>query len=100
MAPKTVPNRALATVTPFKNAERANRWVRVSVVPEITTVSKPNTNPPSAATIALLIKVPFSFMRSPDVEIEDLNDNPILFAMLQLRRYSRAELRRHGWRPR
>ena len=48
--PRMVPISALATVKPNKLSLRANLARKASVVPEMTAVSKPNNNPPKAAT--------------------------------------------------
>jgi hypothetical protein len=49
-APTMVPINALATVKPKPPSLSSNRSFSFSVVPEITAVSKPNRNPPRAAT--------------------------------------------------
>ena len=48
----------MATVNPRVDSVRRKTDFRASVVPEITTVSNPNSSPPRAATIALPIRVP------------------------------------------
>ena len=50
-----VPTSALATVMPRLQGERCQVFVSAAVVPEITTVSKPNSRPPRAATTVLRI---------------------------------------------
>src|SRR5271168_1468147 len=62
IAPITVPASAEETVTPRDHSERWNSNFNARVAPEITAVSNPKSNPPSAATIALFSKNPFSFM--------------------------------------
>jgi hypothetical protein len=52
----TVPHKAAATVNPFQKGDRLYVAVRPLVVPEITTVSKPNSKPPKAATNVLFAK--------------------------------------------
>ena len=51
--PTIVPISALATVNPSSTGVRPKRSTSISVVPEITTVSKPNRKPASAATSVL-----------------------------------------------
>src|SRR3974390_732449 len=53
IAPMIVPNNALETVSPSVAGVKWNSSVNASVVPEITTVSNPNNNPPNAATTVL-----------------------------------------------
>src|SRR5690242_261004 len=55
MAPITVPHKALDTVQPRAPGERLYTCVSARVAPEMTAVSKPNSRPPSAATIVLLM---------------------------------------------
>src|SRR5579872_3234036 len=55
MATKIVPTSALNTVTPKDCGISCYTRVRARVVPEMTAVSKPNNNPPSAPTM-----VPFT----------------------------------------
>ena len=57
-----VPARALETVTPSASGERWKSSVSAWVVPEMTTVSKPKSNPPSAATTVLRIRTAFNCM--------------------------------------
>ena len=52
MEPRIVPIGAMATVKPSQNSLSSNTFSKVSLVPEMTTVSKPSRNPPSPATIA------------------------------------------------
>src|SRR5579884_1427509 len=54
MAPSMVPISALATVNPRPCGLSSNFAVSAAVVPAMTAVSKPNSNPPSAATTVLL----------------------------------------------
>ena len=56
--PTIVPSRALETVKPSRLSVSEKTWRRDSVVPEITAVSNPNRNEPSAATIALSTRRP------------------------------------------
>jgi hypothetical protein len=51
MDPRTVPMRAMETVKPSVASVSPNNGRRNRVVPEITAVSNPNRNPPSADTI-------------------------------------------------
>src|SRR5882724_5226979 len=60
MEPTMVPASALDTVTPSASGERWKRSVSACVVPEITTVSKPNSSPPSAATTVLRRRTEFN----------------------------------------
>src|SRR5438445_2683664 len=60
MEPTMVPASALDTVTPSASGERWKRSVSAWVVPEITTVSKPNSSPPSAATTVLRRRTEFN----------------------------------------
>src|SRR4029077_1678039 len=60
MEPTMVPASALDTVTPSASGERWKRSVSAWVVPEITTVSKPNSRPPSAATTVLRRRTEFN----------------------------------------
>src|SRR5579884_2337353 len=66
IAPKTVPQSALATVIPKEAGERRYVRVRACVVPAITAVSNPNNKPPKAATTVLLIKYVLSFIGLPN----------------------------------
>jgi hypothetical protein len=62
MAPITVPPKAIKTVMPkvhdLKPYGKVSEWV----VPEITAVSKPNNNPPSAPTTVALSRFELSFI--------------------------------------
>ena len=51
--PTMVPKIAEATVKPCQSSLSLKAFVRSSVVPEMTIVSKPNNRPPKAATSAL-----------------------------------------------
>src|SRR6266496_1800521 len=63
--PTTVPHSAAETVNPFSHGERLYAAVSPLVVPEMTTVSNPNSNPPKAATIVLFARYPFNFNGPP-----------------------------------
>src|SRR3954471_23548487 len=60
-APMIVPHSALETVKPSAPGERPYVVLNARVVPAITAVSKPNSRPPSAATIVLFSRVRLSF---------------------------------------
>src|SRR5262249_7599297 len=61
-APATVPHRAIDTVMPSRLGESSKVEVRADVAPAMTAVSKPNSNPPRAATTVLFTSVVFSAM--------------------------------------
>src|ERR1700728_1949962 len=68
-APRIVPTSAIATVNPSPHSDKAKVFFNPAVVPEMTAVSNPNSNPPSAATTVLLISVAViltrAFLRRP-----------------------------------
>ncbi len=59
-----VPISAIATVKPSCRGLSPNVSVSECVVPAITAVSKPNSNPPNAPTAVAFIKVEFNFIRA------------------------------------
>jgi hypothetical protein len=63
--PATVPHRAAETVKPFSQGERLYAAVSPLVVPEMTTVSNPNSSPPRAATRVLFARYAFNFNVPP-----------------------------------
>ncbi len=56
--PTMVPIKADETTNPMAQSERLKRVFTDEVVPAITAVSKPNSNPPREETIEALIKEP------------------------------------------
>ncbi len=50
-APAMQPTRTMLTARPSPNADKANRSLRKRAAPAMMAVSKPNSRPPSAATI-------------------------------------------------
>src|SRR5271157_4451709 len=62
MAPMTVPESAMKTVTPNSKAERWKTWVSCCVVPAMTAVSNPKSSPPSAPTMMLLMSSALSLV--------------------------------------
>ena len=50
ITPETAPNKAQLTNQPIPESERLNCDFTSSMVPEITAVSQPNSNPPKVAT--------------------------------------------------
>src|SRR5579863_861535 len=75
MAPITVPNSAMNTVTPLVHAVRWYKVVSDCSVPAITAVSKPKSRPPSAPTKVALINVELSFMHSPGAKVQSSEQN-------------------------
>src|ERR1700734_2064161 len=63
IAPKIVPMSALETVMPNCVGSREKAAVSCAVAPEMTAVSNPKSNPPSAATAVLLTNEEEMFMR-------------------------------------
>lgn len=64
MAPRMVPISAVATVRPREKGESRKTSARACVAPEMTTVSKPNSRPPRAATTVLRRRQALSFIGS------------------------------------
>jgi hypothetical protein len=63
-APTTVPASAMLTVTPSVASVSANTCRSCAVVPEMTAVSNPNSNPPSAPTTVPRTRIWFSAKQS------------------------------------